>query len=512
MILSIDGLEVIFPYPTVYKEQVSFMHYYKHILDNGSADKHIGMIEMPSGTGKTAAILSVALAYLFHHPERYKKIYYTTRTISQIEQIMRELRRCIKGRIEHYTQIEAESPGRRLLNPHGTPLSAFDRDLFAVALSSRKNLCINAAVTRRNVRGYDKESNMIISTSSLSPSDQLGSSRSLPASTVDCRCSALTSINSRVKANLNGLKNADIKLPTSLKDIEDAAEGVTRHCPFFEFLVRSRDPPSLALKRKRESEHHSRHMHRSIKKEEDDEESSDESSDPTEDEEVSVKKEKSSGGAYQSSKSLSSDISMGKRRSIPTGSSIHDDTMKSKIGQDDGFAYPIHTYNLSALRTACGSVGICPYHTARHSFYEADIVVCSYLYLLDPTLTEDIELIPKNSMVIFDEAHNIEGVCKEILSQHINRRILSASQVCLDELSKRLDDKKIMAYAKAVSKTRKAVFGQGRCDLSILNVSEQRVGRIPKVGEIPEQSTISEWQRSVLSLSSTPSPSPFSIG
>ena len=57
--LNIEGLLVYFPYEYIYPEQYSYMIELKRTLD---AKGH-GVLEMPSGTGKTATLLSLIVAY-----------------------------------------------------------------------------------------------------------------------------------------------------------------------------------------------------------------------------------------------------------------------------------------------------------------------------------------------------------------------------------------------------------------------------------------------------------------
>ncbi|KAF0775573.1 hypothetical protein AaE_000726, partial [Aphanomyces astaci] len=76
MRLEIEGLEVLFPYPRVYAEQVTYMRELKRALD---AKGH-AMLEMPTGTGKTVALLSLVLSYKYAHPQTTGKLIYCTRT------------------------------------------------------------------------------------------------------------------------------------------------------------------------------------------------------------------------------------------------------------------------------------------------------------------------------------------------------------------------------------------------------------------------------------------------
>lgn len=61
----------------------------------------------------------------------------------------------------------------------------------------------------------------------------------------------------------------------------------------------------------------------------------------------------------------------------------------------------------------------CPYYAARDLVFYADISLCTYQYLLDPIIRHESRFegaIRNNSIVVFDEAHNIPSVCEEALS------------------------------------------------------------------------------------------------
>ena len=92
MVFKVDGMEVVWPYRYVYPEQYEYMVDLKKTLDVGGA----GYLQMPSGTGKTATILSFLLSYKWHFPERLSKIVYCTRTVPEIEKAMVELKKIRK--------------------------------------------------------------------------------------------------------------------------------------------------------------------------------------------------------------------------------------------------------------------------------------------------------------------------------------------------------------------------------------------------------------------------------
>ena len=60
MKFRIDDLLVFFPYELVYTEQLEYMRYLKTCLDSQGH----GMIEMPTGTGKTVSLLSLFISYM----------------------------------------------------------------------------------------------------------------------------------------------------------------------------------------------------------------------------------------------------------------------------------------------------------------------------------------------------------------------------------------------------------------------------------------------------------------
>ena len=87
--------------------------------------------------------------------------------------------------------------------------------------------------------------------------------------------------------------------------------------------------------------------------------------------------------------------------------------------------------------------GYCPYYFARQVISRANIVVYSYTYLLDPTISnlvgKDME---SDCVVVFDEAHNIDDVCIEVFSIKINRAVLEGANKNLEMLKGRIENTK----------------------------------------------------------------------
>ncbi|XP_042661525.1 general transcription and DNA repair factor IIH helicase subunit XPD isoform X2 [Tyto alba] len=122
MKLNIDGLVVYFPYDYIYPEQFSYMLELKRTLD---AKGH-GVLEMPSGTGKTVSLLSLIVAYQRAQPLDVTKLIYCSRTVPEIEKVIEELRKLM----DFYEKELGEKV-----------------PFLGLALSSRKNLCIHPEVS-----------------------------------------------------------------------------------------------------------------------------------------------------------------------------------------------------------------------------------------------------------------------------------------------------------------------------------------------------------------------------
>jgi len=97
---------------------------------------------------------------------------------------------------------------------------------------------------------------------------------------------------------------------------------------------------------------------------------------------------------------------------------------------------PPGVYNLDDLKEFGREMNWCPYFLARYAITHANIVVYSYHYLLDPKIADLVSKeMTRNSVVVFDEAHNIDNVCIESMSVNINRRTLDRCHSNIESLS-----------------------------------------------------------------------------
>ncbi|KAK1084993.1 TFIIH/NER complex ATP-dependent 5'-3' DNA helicase subunit [Friedmanniomyces endolithicus] len=81
---------------------------------------------MPSGTGKTVSLLSLIVAYQQFYPE-HRKLIYCSRTMSEIEKALAELKALMNYRADQLGEVE---------------------DFRGLGLTSRKNLCLHPSVKR----------------------------------------------------------------------------------------------------------------------------------------------------------------------------------------------------------------------------------------------------------------------------------------------------------------------------------------------------------------------------
>lgn len=122
MLFYIDDLPILFPYPKIYPEQYDYMCDIKKSIDVGGNC----ILEMPSGTGKTVSLLSVTVAYQMHYKD-HRQIVYCSRTMSEIDKALHELKRLMKFRTQQLGEEE---------------------EFRGLGLTSRKNLCLHPTVKR----------------------------------------------------------------------------------------------------------------------------------------------------------------------------------------------------------------------------------------------------------------------------------------------------------------------------------------------------------------------------
>ncbi|VDO21825.1 unnamed protein product [Schistosoma margrebowiei] len=128
---------------------------------------------------------------------------------------------------------------------------------------------------------------------------------------------------------------------------------------------------------------------------------------------------------------------------------------------------PTGIYGMADIKTYAKKHNYCPYFLTRYAISYANIVVYSYFYLLDPKIANIVSReLPKNSVVVFDEAHNIDNVCIESMSCLITRRSLEKCTTSLNLLTQTVNEAKINNSERLKEEYQRLVEGLRQAKLS----------------------------------------------
>ncbi|UYV82846.1 ERCC2 [Cordylochernes scorpioides] len=121
---------------------------------------------------------------------------------------------------------------------------------------------------------------------------------------------------------------------------------------------------------------------------------------------------------------------------------------------------PSGVYTIDDLRRIGRKRGWCPYFLARYSILHASIVVYSYHYLLDPKIAELVSKeMSRKSVVVFDEAHNIDNVCIESMSVTLHKKTIEKADRNIQVLKETVDQVKERDAEQLKTEYRKLVEG-----------------------------------------------------
>ena len=92
-----------------------------------------------------------------------------------------------------------------------------------------------------------------------------------------------------------------------------------------------------------------------------------------------------------------------------------EDTALLALGLTDSFVQK-RSGGKVAYATAASAPRGCPYFAARMLMADASLVLLPYTYLVDPFIRKSMKIDLEGAIVIIDEAHNIEDACREAAS------------------------------------------------------------------------------------------------
>ncbi|PVH15588.1 DNA repair helicase RAD3 [Candidozyma duobushaemuli] len=121
---------------------------------------------------------------------------------------------------------------------------------------------------------------------------------------------------------------------------------------------------------------------------------------------------------------------------------------------------PQGVYSFESLLEYCKKEGTCPYFTVRRMISFCNVIIYSYHYLLDPKIAERVSKeLSRDSIIIFDEAHNIDNVCIESLSLYLTDDTMKRASRGANKLADAVDEMKAQDSEKLQNEYEKLVEG-----------------------------------------------------
>ncbi|TXT12554.1 uncharacterized protein COLE_02964 [Cutaneotrichosporon oleaginosum] len=127
---------------------------------------------------------------------------------------------------------------------------------------------------------------------------------------------------------------------------------------------------------------------------------------------------------------------------------------------ETGNLIPPGVWTLDDVKKYGQDKGVCPYFTIRRMMPFVDVIIYSFHYLLDPKVAEQVSAeLSAESIVVFDEAHNIDNVCIESLSIDLTRPMLESAARSVAKIGDKVDEIKKTDAAKLQEEYDKLVEG-----------------------------------------------------
>ncbi|KAL7487638.1 hypothetical protein ACHAW6_013205 [Cyclotella cf. meneghiniana] len=136
---------------------------------------------------------------------------------------------------------------------------------------------------------------------------------------------------------------------------------------------------------------------------------------------------------------------------------------------------PSGVYDLEELKKWGKGKNWCPYYLTRQAINHASVLVFNYQYMLDPKVAKMVSKeLEAESIIVFDEAHNIDSVCIEALSVTIHERNLEQATRSLGRLSSEVSRIKASDATRLQNEYQNLV--NGLIDQGLLDAPPNEVG------------------------------------
>ncbi|KAJ8102957.1 hypothetical protein POJ06DRAFT_280185 [Lipomyces tetrasporus] len=177
----------------------------------------------------------------------------------------------------------------------------------------------------------------------------------------------------------------------------------------------------------------------------------------------SVKREKKGTVVDERCRSLTSSFVMEKKRAgEPVELCDYHENLYELEPHD---LIPEGVWTFDELLKYCEKTKQCPYFTVRRMMPFVNVIIYSFHYLLDPKIAERVSKeLSKDSIIIFDEAHNIDNVCIESLSIDLTEWSLQRASRGVDNLAKQIDEMKTTDSEKLQEEYQRLVEGLREAD------------------------------------------------
>ncbi|AAZ13362.1 TFIIH basal transcription factor complex helicase subunit, putative [Trypanosoma brucei brucei TREU927] len=135
--------------------------------------------------------------------------------------------------------------------------------------------------------------------------------------------------------------------------------------------------------------------------------------------------------------------------------------------ENQGFDLRPGAYSLSDLKRLGEENHVCPYYLARKALKVADIVIHSFLYIVDPIVAEVTkEYMDENTIVVMDEAHNVDDVCIEAMSLIVTKDDAFQAKDNVKKLNEAVDRMKATNRQKLQEEYDRLVNGLAMAELA----------------------------------------------
>ncbi|KAG1712977.1 hypothetical protein DVH05_000707 [Phytophthora capsici] len=93
-----------------------------------------------------------------------------------------------------------------------------------------------------------------------------------------------------------------------------------------------------------------------------------------------------------------------------------------------------HVWDIEDIKNLASTCEECAYFFSKSELETAHIVFCPYNYILDPSIRKAVGIKLENSIVVLDEAHNVEDTCREGASLELTERALESAIKSFDDV------------------------------------------------------------------------------